>query len=141
MTFGIDGYCFWLCLNVWMRGHPIAWRQGISPSRYASHRYYDFNRPTHFTQNEQYTLMSLWSIARSPLIFGGDMTKLDDFTKQMLTNPEVLKVNQESTNNRQVSNDGNLIVWAADIPGSEDKYVALFNAQSKGDDIDKKLNC
>lgn len=66
------------------------------------------------------------------------MTKLDDFTKQMLTNPEVLKVNQESTNNRQVSNDGNLIVWAADIPGSEDKYVALFNAQSKGDDIDKK---
>lgn len=98
----------------------------------------DFNRPTHFTQNEQYTLMSLWSIARSPLIFGGDMTKLDDFTKQMLTNPEVLKVNQESTNNRQVSNDGNLIVWAADIPGSEDKYVALFNAQSKGDDIDKK---
>lgn len=98
----------------------------------------DFKRPTNFTQDEQYTLMSLWSIARSPLIFGGDMTKLDDFTKQMLTNSEVLKVNQQSANNRQISNKGNLIVWAADIPGSEDKYVALFNAQSKGADIDIK---
>jgi len=80
--------------------------------------------------------MSLWAIGRSPLIFGGDMTKLDDFTREMLTNPEMLKVNQESTNNRQVSRDKNLIVWTADVPGSNDKYVAFFNAQSKGDNID-----
>jgi hypothetical protein len=96
----------------------------------------DFNRPTKFTKDEQYTLMSLWAIGRSPLIFGGDMTKLDDLTKELLTNPEMLKVNQESTNNRQLYNDKNLIVWTADVPGSNDKYVALFNAQSKGDNID-----
>jgi alpha-galactosidase len=96
----------------------------------------DFKRPTNFTKNEQYTLMSLWAIGRSPLIFGGDMTKLDDFTKEMLTNPEMLKVNQQSTNNRQVSRDKNLIVWTADVPNSKDKYVALFNAQNKGDNID-----
>ncbi len=96
----------------------------------------DFTRQTNFTKNEQYTLMSLWAIGRSPLIFGGDMTKLDDFTKEMLTNPEMLKVNQESANNRQVSRDKNLVVWTADVPGSKDKYVALFNAQSKGDNID-----
>jgi hypothetical protein len=96
----------------------------------------EFNRPTHFTQNEQYTLMSLWAIGRSPLIFGGDMLKLDAFTKEMLTNPEMLKVNQQSTNNRQVSRDKNLVVWTADVPNSKDKYVALFNAQSKGDNID-----
>jgi len=96
----------------------------------------DFKRPTNFTKNEQYTLMSMWAIGRSPLIFGGDMTKLDDFTKEMLTNPEMLKVNQNSTNNRQVSRSKNLIVWTADVPNSKDKYVALFNAQSKGDNID-----
>jgi len=96
----------------------------------------EFNRPTHFTKNEQYTLMSLWAIGRSPLIFGGDMTKLDDFTKEMLTNPEMLKVNQNSTNNRQVSRDKNMIVWAADVPNSKDKYVAFFNAQSTGDNLD-----
>ena len=96
----------------------------------------DFGRKTNFTEAEHCTLMSLWSIARSPLIFGGDMTKLDDFTLSMLTNPEVLKVNQDSTNNRQVSREKNLIVWTADVPGSEDKYVALFNAQSKGENMD-----
>lgn len=96
----------------------------------------EFKRPTNFTKDEQYTLMSLWAIGRSPLIFGGDMTQLDDFTKEMLTNPEMLKVNQESTNNHQVYRDKNLVVWAADIPNSKDKYVALFNAQSKGDNID-----
>lgn len=96
----------------------------------------EFNRPTRFTQDEQYTLMSLWAIGRSPLIFGGDMTKLDAFTKEMLTNPEMLKVNQESQNNRQVYRHNNLIAWTADVPGSKDKYVALFNAQSNGDNID-----
>ena len=58
------------------------------------------------------------------------MTQLDPFTKEMLTNPNMLKVNQESTNNRQISRDRDLIVWAADIPNSPDKYVALFNARS-----------
>lgn len=98
--------------------------------------YVEFGRKTNFTEDEHYTLMSLWSIARSPLIFGGDMTKLDDFTISMLTNPEVLEVNQNSTNNRQVSRSQNLIVWAADVPDSQDKYVALFNAQSKGESVD-----
>ena len=93
----------------------------------------DFGRPTKFTPDEHYTLMSLWAIGRSPLIFGGDMTQLDPFTKEMLTNPNMLKVNRESTNNRQISRDRDLIVWAADIPGSPDKYVALFNARSLGD--------
>ncbi|HPS25556.1 MAG TPA: alpha-galactosidase, partial [Bacteroidales bacterium] len=79
----------------------------------------DFGRPTNFTKAEQYTLLTLWAIGRSPLIFGGDMTQLDPFTREMLTNPEMLKVNQESTNNRQVSRDCDLIVWAADaVPGS-----------------------
>ncbi|MGC4033463.1 MAG: NPCBM/NEW2 domain-containing protein [Tepidisphaeraceae bacterium] len=96
----------------------------------------EFGRQTKFTKDEQYTLMSLWSIARSPLIFGGDMTKLDALTLGMLTNPDVLSVNQNSTNNRQISRENNLIVWSADVPGSDDKYVALFNAQTKGQNLD-----
>ena len=90
----------------------------------------EFNRPTRFTQDEQILCMSLWCIARSPLILGADMTRMDDFTVELLTNPEVLAVNQNSTHNHQVSKENDLFVWAADIPGSRDKYVALFNAQS-----------
>jgi alpha-galactosidase len=96
----------------------------------------EFGRATRFTPDEQTTLMTLWSIGLSPLIFGGDMTKLDERTMALLTNPEVLELNQTSSNNRQLSRENNLIVWAADAPGSDDKYVALFNAQSMGDSID-----
>ena len=136
MISGIGGAHCWPCFE---RVH--AWE----PYRGAGHwpdadmiplGVVDFGRPTKFTKDEQKTLMTLWSIARSPLIFGGDMTKLDDFTLSMLTNPGVLTVNQYSTNNRQLSRDKNLIVWTADVPGSDDKYVALFNAQSKGDNLD-----
>ena len=44
------------------------------------------------------------------------------------TTKEVIEVNQNSENNRQLSQKGDLFVWTADVPGSKDKYVALFNA-------------
>jgi alpha-galactosidase len=82
---------------------------------------------THFTKDEQFTLMTLWCIARSPLIMGGNMPNNDEFTLALLTNDEVLAVNQNSTNNRQVFNTNDMVTWVADVPGSKDKYVALFN--------------
>ena len=88
---------------------------------------------THFTHNEQITLMSLWSIARSPLMIGSDLTKLDNFTLALLTNDEVLAVNQNSTGNHQLFQHDGLCAWVADVPGSPDKYVALFNTRSQPD--------
>lgn len=85
-------------------------------------------RSTRFTPDEQQTLMSLWCIARSPLMHGGDMTRMDDFTLSLLTNDEVLSVNQHSENNRELFHRGDAIGWIADVPGSEDRYLALFNA-------------
>lgn len=82
---------------------------------------------THFTKDEQFTLMTLWCIARSPLILGGNLPKNDDFTLALLTNDELLAVNQNSANNRQLLNTNNMVAWIADVPGSKDKYVALFN--------------
>ncbi|HBF33050.1 TPA: alpha-galactosidase [Candidatus Sumerlaeota bacterium] len=85
-------------------------------------------RKTNFKPAEQKTMMTLWSIARSPLILGADMTKLDDATLALLTNDEVIAVNQKSDNNRQLfRTDAGQIAWVADVPGSKDKYVALFN--------------
>lgn len=87
-------------------------------------------RRTKFTRDEQYTLMSLWCIARSPLIFGGDLTKMDTFTLSLLTNAEVLAVNQQSTGNRELFHRDGLVGWTAEVPGSPDKYVALFNTNN-----------
>jgi hypothetical protein len=85
------------------------------------------DRMTGFTKPEQYTLINLWCMFRSPLMFGGDLPTNDDFTLSLLTNDEVLAVNQSSTNNKQVKDENGLIVWTADVPGSQDKYVGLFN--------------
>ena len=82
---------------------------------------------THFTRDEQFTLMTLWCIARSPLILGANLPKNDEFTLALLTNDEVLAVNQNSANNRQLFNTNNQVAWVADVPGSKGKYVALFN--------------
>lgn len=82
---------------------------------------------THFTKDEQFTLMSLWSIARSPLILGGNLPKNDDFTLALLVNDEVIAVNQNSVNNHQLFNTNNQVAWVADVPGSKDKYLAVFN--------------
>jgi len=82
---------------------------------------------TRFTKDEQYTMMTLWSISRSPLIMGGDMTRNDPFTLALLMNPEVIAVDQASNGNRQLfSRDGH-IAWAADVPSSTDIYLAIFN--------------
>lgn len=87
-----------------------------------------FGEPTRFTVDEQYTLMNLWAIARSPLMHGGDMTQTDELTLKLLTNNEMLAVNQHSTNNRQLfRTDDGFIAWIADVPDSDDKYLALFN--------------
>jgi hypothetical protein len=96
----------------------------------------EFTRPTRFTKNEQVFCMSLWCIARSSFIFGGDMTKLDSFTRGLLTNPEVLAVNQASSGNHQMSRQNDLVVWAAAVPDSRDRYVAFFNAQNNNSPFD-----
>jgi hypothetical protein len=85
------------------------------------------NGHTHFTPDEQVTMMSLWSIARSPLIMGGNLTKLDDSTLSLMTNAEVIAVDQHSSDNHQLFNHDGLVAWVADVPHSNDKYLALFN--------------
>ncbi len=52
-------------------------------------------RPTTLTPNEQYTHMSLWCLMAAPLIFSGDMEKLDPFTLNVLCNAEVIAVDQD----------------------------------------------
>jgi alpha-galactosidase len=94
------------------------------------------DRPSLLTHDEQYTLMSLWSIFRSPLMFGGDIASSDSFTIDILTNPEVLDVNQHSDNGRQSYREGTTVAWTADVPGSKSKYVAVFNIGDTAKDID-----
>ena len=87
-------------------------------------------RDTKFTPDEQQTLMTLWSIARSPLIMGGDLRRLDTRTLALLTNPEVIAVNQKSHRNRPHRADPGTRIWSARADGARPvHYLALFNTE------------
>lgn len=84
-------------------------------------------RNTKFTPDEQRTLMTLWSIARSPLIMGGDLRYLDQPTLDLLTNPEVIAVNQKSQDNQPHFFADNTRIWTARPQSGQGWYLALFN--------------
>jgi alpha-galactosidase len=85
-------------------------------------------RPTHLTPNEQYTHISLWCLLCSPLLIGCDLTRLDEFTLNLLTNDEVLEVSQDPLGRQaaRVARDGPLEVWSKDMEDGS-KAVGLFN--------------
>jgi len=83
-------------------------------------------RSSKLSTYEKYTLMTLWCIIRSPLIWGGNLLESSADDLKLMQNSEVIAVNQNSTNNKPVVT-GNTPIWYADIPGSQIKYVAVFN--------------
>ncbi len=91
------------------------------------------NRFTQFTKPEQYTLMTLWGIFKSPLMIGGNMPENDDFTLSLLTNSEYMQMNQYSTGAKQVlrqeKNGKGTIIWSAN--GKKCKYLAIFNTDDR----------
>jgi hypothetical protein len=117
---------------VWQFGRLRDWAPHGGPGRFPDADMLpigvvDFGRRTQFSPDEQITLLTLWSIARSPLIMGGDLTRLDSFTLSLLTNDEILEVNQRSEVNRELYHDGGLVAWSARATGSTDLFLAVFN--------------
>jgi len=84
-------------------------------------------RDTRFTPDEQRTLMTLWAITRSPLIMGGDLRHLDEATLALLTNREVIEVDQHSTDNQPHFERDGVRLWSAKAPSGSNRYAALFN--------------
>ena len=93
--------------------------------------------PTHLTPDEQYSHMSAWCLQSVPLLLGNDLTKLDDFTLSLLTNDEVLAVNQDPLGKQAtvVSKIDSCGVLAKDLEDGS-KAAGLFNVT---DSITRKL--
>lgn len=85
---------------------------------------------TEFTEDEQITMMTLWSIFRSPLMLGGELTKLDDFTLKLITNPDIIAMNQNSRHAHQVwrrnINDTEIVLWTS-VSSAGGQYAVIFN--------------
>lgn len=85
----------------------------------------DMGRDSGFTNEEQKTMMTLWAVFRSPLFFGGELRLTDDYTLSLITNPEVINVNQNSEKPLFVYNKGGIAVWQTKVENGT--AVAVFN--------------
>lgn len=85
----------------------------------------DMGRDSGFTKEEQKTMMTLWAVFRSPLFFGGELRLTDNYTLSLVTNPEVINVNQNSEKPLFVYNKGGIAVWQTKIENGT--AVAVFN--------------
>ena len=94
---------------------------------------------TRFSKTEQYTLMNLWAIFRSPLMMGGYLPENDGFTLSLLTNEKLIGINQHSTGNRCLRLDDHESVWIAEGPEGT-IYLALFNLSESDREIAVSLD-
>jgi hypothetical protein len=86
------------------------------------------DRLTRFTHDEEKALMSLWSLASSPLMLGCNLPDLDDWTLSLITNDEVLAIDQDPLGftAKRVSQTGGLEVWVKDLKDGS-KAIGLLN--------------
>ena len=104
---------------------------------------YGEDNRTKFTKDEQYTMLTLWSIFRSPLMIGGELSKTDDFTMALLTNKEILKMHKNSRHAHQLwrreVDEVEHIVWVAQN-AEGGCYLAVFNVGDGDSVIDISLS-
>ena len=92
-----------------------------------------------FTKEEQYSMISLWCIARSPLIIGNDLTQNDAFTLALISNPEIIEVNQKGSGQKQIYNANGTVIWQSQCPDKKSYYIALFNQKDETTKIELAL--
>lgn len=96
-------------------------------------------RYTRFTEEEQKNMMTLWAIFRSPLMIGGEMTKFDEFTMQLITNEAILKMHSDSRHAHQVwrreVNGVETVLWTAQS-SEGGRYIAVFNLGEKDNEFE-----
>jgi len=91
-------------------------------------------RQSQITQDEAKTQFTLWAISRSPLILGANLTSLDEFTHSLITNREVIAIDQTAVAGAEIpgapADSARFRIWSAATGGSQPKrYVAVFNLQ------------
>lgn len=83
-------------------------------------------------------MLTLWAMARSPLILGSNLTLLDEETFGLITNKELLRIDQRAISSREVMNKDGLVAWTADLTGG-DTALAIFNLTDSPLQIKKEL--
>jgi hypothetical protein len=83
--------------------------------------------PSGLTRPEQITMLTLWSVFRSPMMLGCELTKLDDDTLLLITNADVMRLLPYSQGAHQVMRDKSQCIWKTHDTEEDACYIAMFN--------------
>lgn len=89
------------------------------------------DRQSRLTKDEQYSLMTFFTIFKSPLMFGGDMPSLDPFTQSLLTNKDVLTMHREGIDVKQLFEKDSILAVTSRNAKTGARYLAVFNISDK----------
>ena len=92
-------------------------------------------RYSNLTVEEEYTHVTFWCIFRSPLMLGGNLPENRPFELSLFSNPEVIAVNQQGENPRELYKKDSAMVWYSHEQASKDLFVALFNLGENSRDV------
>ncbi|MBC7889714.1 MAG: glycoside hydrolase family 27 protein [Ferruginibacter sp.] len=92
-------------------------------------------RYSRFNEDELYTHMNFWCLYRSPLMLGGNLPENRALELKLFTNEEVLAVNQQGENPRQLYKKDGSMVWVSQVSGSKDMYIGLFNISDSAQEV------
>ena len=98
----------------------------------------DRDRYTNFTMDEQKTMLSLWAIFRSPLILGGELRENRPEDLEVITNRDIIEINQYSSENRQLRRNRNEAIWTC-LDKNGKRAIALFNLTDEEREISLDL--
>lgn len=86
-----------------------------------------FNRWSEFTKDQMYTFITLRALSASPLMMGGDLPTLDDFSMKLLTDKEMLKCNQNGVMGILVYEAAGIEIWKTPKKNSKEGWIGIFN--------------
>jgi len=86
-----------------------------------------FNRLSEFTQDQMYTFITLRALAASPLIMGGDLPTLDEFSLKLIIDNDVLECNQNGVMGSMVYEDEGIEIWNTPKKNTNAGWIGIFN--------------
>ena len=93
------------------------------------------DRRSRLTPDEQISLMTLFTISKSPLFFGGDLPSNDSLTLTLMTNPAVLEMHRAAGQVKTIIRDDRQLVITARHPTDRTAYLAIFNLLDAGSEL------
>ena len=129
---------FSLCAKWWKFRFPGAWPDAdmLPLGRICKRGPKMPERDSKFTPDEARTMLTLWCVFRSPLMMGGHLPETDEATINLLTNAEVLEVNQDCVGGKPLAGaDPEQPVWISEYPNRGDKVIALFNLRDAAAEV------